>query len=244
VDHTFDIKNPVAIARFAGVLYLIIIGLGLWSELAVRGAMVVTGDPSATAHNILAQQSLFRLSLAADTAMTLADVALAVALFVLLRPVHAVLALTAMVFRLVQATILGLNTLNQHAALLILGSAGSGTTFSETQRAYLAVHSLELHAHGYDVGLVFFGVNSLLTGLLVLWSGFFPKTIAALLMAAGAVYLTGSSLVLLAPGLVPGFAPAYAVPILAESLFCLWLLWRGVDRSRWIAGKSSRDVAT
>ena len=47
-------------ARLAGVLYLAIILLGLTSELALRGALLVPGDAAATAERILAAPGLLR----------------------------------------------------------------------------------------------------------------------------------------------------------------------------------------
>ena len=41
-------------------------------------------------------------------------------------------------------------------------------------------------AHGYDLGLVFFAINSLLTGVLIWVSGLFPRIIGAGIAAAGA----------------------------------------------------------
>jgi hypothetical protein len=218
------IANPSTVARLAGALYLGIIVLGVWSELAVRAPLAVPGDPAATVANIREAGSLLRLSLAADTLMAVFDVALAVLLFVLLRPVSALLSLVAMAFRLIQAAVIGAALLNQQAALLVLGGGGGQE---------LAALFLDLQSHGYDLGLIFFGVNSLVTGYLVYRSGFLPRLVGAGVIAAGIVYLAGSYLRILAPGWVDAFAPAYAVPLVAETAFCLWLLLRGVDADRW-----------
>ena len=229
MTHTRALSDPKAAARLAGALYLVIIVLGIWSEVAVRGALVIPGDPAATAANILAAKGLVRLSFAADSVMALADAALAVLLYLIFRPVSLPLALMAMVFRLVQTAIIAMNLLNQQAALLILDAGGLATGLAGGEANALAALSLALQRHGYDLGLIFFGVNSLLTGYLVIRSGFLPGLIGAMVMAAGAVYLTGSYLLFLAPALAGAFAPAYIVPLVAESAFCLWLLARGVD---------------
>ncbi|WP_293327938.1 DUF4386 domain-containing protein [Parvibaculum sp.] len=211
-------------ARLAGLLYLAIIMLGIWSEMVVRAALVAPGDAAATAAGIAAHEGLFRLGIAADSVMALCDAALAVLLFLLLRPVNATVALMAMAFRLIQTAILGVNLLNLQATLLAIGDGGNGT---ETAR-----RSLELHSFGYDLGLVFFGVNCLLTGWLLLRSGWLHGVFGYGLMAAGGVYLAGSYLRILAPALSSGFAPAYAVPLAAELGFCLWLLVKGLPTRR------------
>ena len=92
--------SPLLYARVAGLLYLIIIVSGIFSEVYVRSKLVVTGDATATAANILASEGLFRIGFAADAIMLLSDVAIAVLFYLLLRPVSNALALTAAAFRL------------------------------------------------------------------------------------------------------------------------------------------------
>lgn len=228
--------NPQTMARAAGALYLVIIVFGIWSELAVRGGLVVAGDAAATADNIAAHTGLFRLGFAADSVMAISDAALAVLLYVLLKPVSATLALMAAVFRLLQTAVIGVNLLNQYAALLILGDADRVAALGAGQADALALFFLETQSHGYDLGLIFFGVNSLLTGWLVWRAAFLPRVLGALLAAAGVVYLAGSYLLFLAPSVHGVFEPAYAVCLIAELAFCLWLLIRGVDAARWHSG--------
>lgn len=223
---------PQLQARMAGTLYLIIIVLGVCSEALVRSSLIVPGDAAATAGNILANEGLFRLGFAADTVMAMSDVALAILLFVLLRPVSPTLALMAAAFRLIQTAILGVNLLNHHAALLILtGTSGGG--FDSAQLEALAQLSLAIHGHGYDLGLLFFGINSLLVGWLVFRSGFLPKALGVLMAGAGLVYLAGGYLLFLAPAAAEPFAVAYALPLIAESALCLWLVARGVNTGGW-----------
>lgn len=217
---------PVATARLAGALYLVIIVCGIFGEAFVRGSLVVADNPAATAHNILAAPSLFRLGFVADTVMALSDVALAVLLYVLFKRVNETLALMAMVFRLLQAAILGTNLLNHYAALLVLGANGSGGAFSAPQLETLSLLLLSFQAHGYDLGLIFFGINCLLIAVLIKLAPAFPNFLGVLIGLAGLVYLTGSFLRFLAPALSVSFQPVYVVPVVAETAFCLWLLSR------------------
>ncbi len=228
--------SPTAVqshARVAGILYLVIIVLGVWSEVFVRSALVVPGDAAASAAAVLAAESLYRMAFAADSVMALCDVALAILLFGLLRPVHPLLALMAAVFRLVQSAIIGGNLMNHHAALLILNGAGGSSGLSAEQLDGMALLAMQMHRHGYDLGLLFFGLNSLITGWLILRAPFLPSAIGALVAAAGVVYLAGSYVRFLFPALVETVAPAYALPLIAELSFCLWLLIRGVNVAAW-----------
>jgi hypothetical protein len=64
--------------------------------------------------------------------------------------------------------------------------------------------------------------------VLLLRSGWLPRPLGFLILAAAAVYLAGSGVRFLAPGLTDTFAPVYGVAALAEIALCLWLLIRGV----------------
>jgi hypothetical protein len=160
--------------------------------------------------------------------MLLSDVAIAVLFYVLLKPVSKTLALTAAAFRLTQAAILGLNLLHYYAALLLLSGAGYATAFETDQLYALVILFLDMHSYGYDLGLVFFGLSSLILGYLVVRSDYFPGILGYGLIAAAAVYLTGSFTRFLFPDYVSLIAPLYIVPFIAELSFCLWLLVKGV----------------
>jgi hypothetical protein len=200
--------------RLAGLLYLTIIILGISSEVLLRAPLTASGDPVAVAAAIEADPTPLRLSIAADAIMAMSDAALAVLLFFILRVYGPGLALAAMVFRLMQGAVIAASLLFLLAAL----------------RPGFSAHALELiemHGLGYDLGLVFFGVNSLLTGVLLCRVGGATRFIAGGIMLSGLVYITGSALRLADPALSEAFAPAYGIPVLAESAFCLWLLIAG-----------------
>lgn len=229
--------SPRSTSRNAGALYLVIILFGVGSEL-LRSSLIEPMDAGQTAANILAAPELLRFSLVADSIMALCDVALAILLFVLLRPVSMPLACLAAAFRLVQSAVLGGNLLNQQAALLLLDREPALSGLDLEQVAALAQIALEKHSHGYDLGLLFFGVNCLLLGVLIVRSGYIPRLLGLGLLAAGIVYLAGGYLLLLAPLAAESFTLAYVVPLVAESAFCLWLLLRGVN------GQQARQSAT
>ncbi|WP_178861563.1 DUF4386 domain-containing protein [Thiomicrorhabdus cannonii] len=217
-------------ARVAGLLYLLIIVCGIGSEVFIRSHLIVSGDAAMTASNILAEPSLFRLGFAADVVMLLCDVAIAVLFYILFKPVSATLSLMAAMFRLMQAAILGVNLLNYYAASLILNAGGTLGGFDDAHLNQLASLFLQLHSHGYDLGLFFFGISCLILGYLVVRSGCFPPLLGYGLAAAGLVYLTGSLVRFVQPEWTDMIAPLYVVPLLAELAFCLYLLVIGVRK--------------
>ncbi|SLN60223.1 hypothetical protein ROJ8625_03057 [Roseivivax jejudonensis] len=215
----------IAVLRWAGLLYLTIIVCGIGAEVGLRAPLIDFADAGATAAAILGAPATFRLAIVADLVMAAADVALALLLFEIFRHAAPGLARAAMVFRLMQAGLIAANLLNMQAAWLVVAAGQDIAGLAPDQRAGLAALFLNLHAHGYDLGLVFFGINSLLTAVLIWHSELFPRWLGVALGAAGAVYLIGSGLRFGAPEMLPFFMPAYAVPVLAESAFCLALLF-------------------
>ena len=87
----------------------------------------------------------------------------------------------------------------------------------------MVVLLLGLHATGYDVALVFFAVATALVAGLLRQGRLSPRWLSLALAAAALVYLAGGLVRLVAPGLSAALAPAYLVPLLAESTFALWL---------------------
>jgi hypothetical protein len=225
--------SPLVYARVAGVLYLIIIVFGIFSEVFVRSGLIVKGDAAATAGNILASEGLFRVGFLADSIMFLSDVALAVLLFVLLKPVSKTLALIALFFRLTQTAVLALNLLNYHAALLLLKGTGFASAFEPGQVRSLSYLFLDLHGHGYDLGLLLFGLHCLLLGYLVVRSHYIPKALGILMIAAAFTYLIGSYTRFLFPDYVKTITPIYVVAFVSEVSLCLWLLIKGVNMEQW-----------
>jgi hypothetical protein len=227
--------SPQVYARAAGVLYLVIIVFGIGAEVLVRGSLIVPGDAAATATNVAGSPGLFRLGFLGDSIAFVCDVALAVLLYVLLEPVGKTLALIAAAFRLTQTAVIALNLISYYSALLILDGAGYAAAFDPAQLNALAALALDKHAHGYDLGLIFFGASCVVLGALIVRSGYLPKWLGALVALAGIVYLAGSYALFLAPDLAAAIQPAYAIPLVSEVALCLWLLIRGVNVERWRA---------
>lgn len=79
--------SPRPWARIAGVFYLITIIMGVFAEAFVRDALIVHDNAAATATNILAHESLYRIGLAADLIMIACYIAVTLLFYVLFKPV-------------------------------------------------------------------------------------------------------------------------------------------------------------
>lgn len=220
-------KPDLRWARTAGFLYLLIIVCGITAEVVVRSALVVQGDPMASMENIQNSTGLYYLGFLLDVVMLLCDVAIAVLFYHLLKHVNKTLALMTAAFRLTQAAVLGINLLNFYTPMLLLSNA-TFDVFSTQQVASLMSLFLQMHAYGYDLGLMFFAVSNLVLGYLLIRSTYFPSALGYLVQAAAVVYLVGSLVHFLLPSALAVVQPAYVIPLVAELAFCLYLLIKGV----------------
>lgn len=91
-------RSPQTYARVAGWLYLYIIVVGTYAEIFLRDRLVVSGDPIATAQNIMGAELPFRISIAIEQSYLACAVAITVILYLLLKPVSKSLSMLAAFF--------------------------------------------------------------------------------------------------------------------------------------------------
>ena len=228
-----DAVSPQVYARIAGILYLIIIIAGALGQIFIRGKLIVAGDAVATARNLMASQSLWRIGIAGDLLMHVFDIPVMLALYLLLKPVNKHLAVSAVLFNLIQTAVLVVNKLNLLVPLFLLGNAEYLKALEPQQLQALAYLPLRLHDYGFGIGLIFFGCVCLVQGYLIFKSGFLPKTIGVLMALAGLSYLTNSITLLLAPAYAEMVLPVLALALLGELALSLWLIVKGVNVPKW-----------
>lgn len=227
-------RAPQIYARIAGCFYLAIILLGLFGEVFVRGTLVIAGDAAATAQGIANSQFLWRAGIVGDLLMQVCDLPVILVLYLLLRPVSASLALLATLINLIQTAVLALNKLSLLIPLFLLEDASTLKAFSPEQLHALARLAIQLHSHGFGIGLIFFGFACLVRGYLIYKSGYFPKVLGLLTFVAGLSYLVNSFALLLAPSIASALFPAVLVPaFVGELSLCLWLIIKGVNLGQW-----------
>ncbi len=216
-------------ARVAGLLYLTLVPLGFFGMYA-SSSLVVPGDATATARNILASESLFRLGIASALLVQIINIFVALALYRLLRPVNKDMALLMVIFILLGAPIAMLNELNPLAVLALLHGANSLTGFTAGQLQALVPLMLSMHQLGISVAGIFWGLWLFPMGYLVFRSGFLPRILGILLIIGCLGYLVDSIAALLFPSLGVNIA---LFTFWGEVLFPLWLLIKGVNVERW-----------
>ncbi len=216
-------------ARMAGILYLVIIISGLFSEMFVRSGLISPEDAMATAQNISSNETLFRFGFFSDLLMVMSDVGVALLLYLLLKPVNKGLSMLASFFRLAQATVLGINLLNMYLPMLLLNNAGYLSSFSSEQINALVLLYLNAHSYGYLISGVFFGISCVVLGYLIFNSPNFPKWLGILVAAAGFSYLIDSLTNFLFPELASSSEYlVVSVAVLSELSLCMFLIIKGI----------------
>jgi len=206
----------------------------MFAVIFVRDRLIVAGDATATANNIMASPLLWRIGISADIIMHVCDIPIMLIIYILLRPVNKNISLLALLFNLIQTAVLVANKLNLVAALLQLESADYLKAVDPNQLHAQMYLSLKLHDIGFGIGLIFFGFTCLVNGYLIFKSGYLPRTIGVLIQIAGLCYLTNSFALLLAPQFAHIIFPAILLPaFIGELSFCLWLIVKGVNVQKW-----------
>jgi len=214
-------------ARLAGVLYLVNGVTGFFGIIYVPSRLIVSGNAAATANNILASERLFRVGIVSELICAAEFVFLLWVLYRLLAGVSRTHASLMVILGLVFVPIMCVNVLNEIAALTLLRGADFLSGFDKRQLEAMAMLFLDLHRYGYVVGWIF-GLWLFPFGVLVFKSGFLPRILGVLLIAACFGYLADS----LTPLLLPGYADivgrfASIALTLGEPAIILWLLIRG-----------------
>lgn len=233
--------SPQFYAKTAGVLLLISALGGGFGEFFVPTQLIVFGDATATANNILASSSLFRWGFASYLVEAVCDISLALVLYQLLKPVRKDMALLAAFFGLVSTATFAVAELFYFATLPILNAAYL-KTFSPDQVNALAMLSLTLYGYCGGVFMVFYGVASILRGYLIFQSGYLPKFLGILLLLAGAGFVVRSFVFVLAPAYASDFF-LLSMPLAVLALI-LWLFVKGVNIAKWEekAGVSNAQI--
>lgn len=209
-------------ARMAGFLYLLLIPLGVLGIIYVPNTLFIPGDMAATASKIMANESLFRLSMVAALLIQLVNIAVVLFLYKLLSPVNENMARLMVLFSVLAVPIAMLNELNNAAVLLLLNSGEQSPT--------LLALFLDLHEYGIQIAGLFWGLWLFPMGYLVFRSNYIPKIIGVLLMIGCLGYVADSLTFLLFPSFGVTFSEFTFV---GELLLPLWLVVKGVNVDQW-----------
>lgn len=214
-------------ARLTGAMY-IPYALAA-APLALRNTLIVPSDAAATAANIAASETLYRITLVTDLFGYAVYIAVAYLFYTLLRNVSRPWAAVSVLFTLAGCFVLIVVTGLLTAPLMLL-SADAPHAMDLPQRQELALLAIKLYSRGYGIALLFFGLQWLVMG--PLFSRLIPRWIGWLLFAGGIGWLLLSSGDLIAPSFAAAIRPVAMALGAGELVLALWLVTKGVDTSR------------
>ena len=226
--------SPLVYARVAGVAYLTIAIVAVLYATLVETQLVVSGNDTATANNILANESLFRVGIVLVLIIYVSVVVASWALYVILRTVHKNLALLALLLRSAEAVVGAATVLISFAVLYVLGGKGPSNAFDTELLQALAGRFLDVRTAGLDIVLVFIGLGATIFCYLLFKSKYIPRWLAAwgiftyssmLFLALVSILFPNHPLVL--------EVVLYSVGELFEVVLGLWLVFKGIDVQQW-----------
>jgi hypothetical protein len=213
-------------ARVAGALYLLLVVTGVFTAIYVPRTLFVPGNATATASNILAHETLFRLGIVDGIISTVIFIFLVMALYHLLSSVDKKHASLMVALVLVSVAVGLVDVVNNVAALVLVRGADFLAVFDKPQREALAMLLLGLDGQVL-VNQVFWGLWLFPFGLLVMRSGFLPRILGVWLIINGFAYLTISFTGLLLPQYEKMVSSIAFPALLGEVAIMLWLLIKG-----------------
>lgn len=235
----FEEESPVVQARIAGgswwtCIVTGLVGFILWAPI------IMANDAAATAANILAKETLFRIGFVFNLISGLSYMGVNVFMYYVLKPVSRSLSLLAAFFGLAGVAIGGVAWASYLVPLILLHGDPYLSAFTTTQLQAMSMIALKLPTQTFFIGMVFFGIQCILIGYLVARSTFLPRILGVLLTIGGTCYVIGSLANFLLPigaRLIPFLM---LVALIGEGSLGLWLLVKGVNKQRWLAQVNGR----
>ncbi len=209
---TIDNSQRTA-AKVAGWSGLFTFAIVVFGNYALLNPLVVPGDVAATARNIVAHQTQFRITAVCFLTYSLGVVVLLSALYVVLKPVNPGLALVGALFRLVR-----------------LSGANYLQGFEQDRLQALARLHVAAGFDDYYVGLPFFGLAATVCAWLWLKSNYIPTGLAIFGVISSAWCVLCGFIFLIFPGfnkIVNDYV--FDSPMaLFELVVSFWLLFKGL----------------
>ena len=166
--------SNIGIGQVCGFLFLFIL-LTTALSMAVAGGTLDQEDVPKTLGTVARSSKRFRMSIVLDLLSHVSIVALAAALYLAFSPYNRSLALVGTLWRVAEGTIIAFNEVN---SIVLLGVAQKFVAATGAEAVPLEAMGRTLMLRdewGYKIGVAFFGLGSLMYGILFVSSGATPR---------------------------------------------------------------------
>lgn len=227
-------SSPRSYTKIGGVLYLMIIALGIFYQVIVRDSIQVPGDSMATMASLKENEFLWRLGIVAEFLSSIIGFGIILIMYRLTQPVNKDLAMLAAFFNLSATTIQTVYIIQLIEVLFPIGSSSYLQAFTTEQLGAMISLGMKSHVFGFGIALLMFGPYFLITGYLIYKSNYLPKFIGVLYTVSGIGYLVNSLTLILAPEFSGIVFMIIALPVfVGEMTLAIRLLVKGVNDVEW-----------
>ncbi len=218
-------------ARIAGLLWLLTAATASFSLVYVRPKLIVFGDAAATAGNIIAFDSLFRLGIVATILSTIFSLFFGLEIFRLFKEGYRKLATAFLASLVVGVGVAVINSLNNIGAMIVLGDYDYLKAFGAEQLNALAMIFLRLNNFGIGLVELFTALYMFTFGLLIIRSGYLPRILGILLIIGACAFPVNTFTKILIPQFYPVLMTQITMLLNAfgPPATMLWLLIKGVQ---------------
>lgn len=217
-----------AYARLAGALLVVSFVAGGLGEAYAPSRILAAGDAAATAEHVRSLSGVLRWGFVSYLVEALADTALSVLFYVLLKPAGRAAALLAAFIGLISTTLFAVSEMFYFVLPSLLARGRFLEAFSPAQLDALTLLSMRVYGLSAGVFMVFYGAAWLIRAALFLRSRAIPRPLAGLLVLSGLGFVANAASAIFAipiPGIEVAMLPG---PVALAA----WLLIRGVDARR------------
>lgn len=233
--HQYDTHRRIrSYTLSGGLLYLLMIILGIIQQIFIKDAIVVSGNMEATAKRLKSLEWLWRTGICIEMMIVIITVLLTWILYFLTKPVNKNLSSIAALFGLLAIAVQASYSLHFLEALQTLTNNSSLNAFSQQQLYVFSSFNIQSQSEGFAIALLLFGPFFFITGYLIFHSGYFPKALGVLYFIAGVSYFLSSFLLILFPNWTARYYFFIVGPaLIGELSLSLWLLIKGVNFKKW-----------
>ena len=225
-------KSQRKAAKVAGFMFLFAFIVPTLNWAFMLSKFIVAENVMATAKNIMANELLFRIGITVELIMSVGLVALATALYIILKPVNKSLALLGLSLKLVEAAMVAAIVLVTFVAFQILNGQAYLTAFTPEQLHVPVGFLLNKHTAIYSIPMVFLGLDMMVFSYLLFKSRYIPRILAGFGIFSFALIFIHALMFILAPehaAMPINQIIFYAPSGLFEIIIGIWLLCKDVN---------------
>ena len=222
--------------KVAGFIFLLIVIGWVLNWTLVDSKLSVAGNVTATVNNIMANEQLFRFGIINELILSASGLVLAVALYIILKPVNKIFALLALCLKMVEVSIAIVNVLFTFIVLQMLNGKAYLTVFKPEQMQDIAGLFFNIRSNGATISMLFLGLGFMVFFYLLYKSKYVPGILAGFGFLSYLLILVNSLLNILVPQnaavmtMVNAISMILMTPsILFELTIGIWLLIKGIN---------------